>query len=124
MGSSQQSFLGHPGRPGHGYALLFLCLVSSGGAYFHWKQNLAAEAKVRIERRGGRILRGMEKNVGGRPINEENQSHDVTGFPTLSDLGIEYALLYFSLFLLGGAYLTTEGSMDLLTCEGGDRNDK
>ncbi len=49
----------------------------------HELQNEAADIKVRAERKGGEILRRMEKNKGGRP--KENRSHHGTG---LSDLGL------------------------------------
>lgn len=48
-------------------------------------QNLAAEIKVRAERRAGELLREMPKNAGAA-----TRSHDVTASPpTLSDLGVE-----------------------------------
>jgi len=49
-------------------------------------QNECAEIKIRAERKGGWLLKEIELNKGGRP--SENQSHDVTGFPSLDDIGI------------------------------------
>jgi hypothetical protein len=46
-------------------------------------QNLAAEIKLRAERKAGELLAGMEKNQGGRPA--KNRSHDAT---SLEELGI------------------------------------
>jgi len=50
-------------------------------------QNQAAETKLRAERKGGELLKEMEKNKGGQP-SEKNRAHHVPGTPTLKDLGI------------------------------------
>lgn len=51
-------------------------------------QNLAAEIKIRAERRAGELLREMPKHPAGRPT--ENRLHDATDFPpTLESIGIE-----------------------------------
>jgi ParB family chromosome partitioning protein len=50
--------------------------------------NMAAEIKLRAERKAGEMLAAMEKKPAGRP--SENRSHDVTDLPpSLEDLGIE-----------------------------------
>ena len=49
-------------------------------------QNECAEIKIRAERKGGLLLKEMELNKGGRP--SQNYSHDVTGFPSLNDIGV------------------------------------
>ena len=51
-------------------------------------QNQAAETKLRAERKGGELLKQMEKNKGGGDI-RKHRLHDVTGAPRLKDLGIE-----------------------------------
>lgn len=50
-------------------------------------QNMAAEIKIRAERRAGEILSEMDLHKGGRP--SENRSHDEMGFPRLKDLDID-----------------------------------
>ncbi len=50
-------------------------------------QNMAAEIKIRAERRAGEILSKMDLHQGGRPSN--NHSHDEIGFPRLRDLDID-----------------------------------
>ncbi len=50
-------------------------------------QNMAAEIKIRAERRAGEILSEMDLHQGGRP--SENPSHDEIGFPRLRDLDID-----------------------------------
>lgn len=56
-----------------------------GGDY--QKQNEAAEAKVRIERKLGQVLAGMAMQNGGDAMRA--RSHDVTEVPpTLADIGI------------------------------------
>jgi len=52
-------------------------------------QNMCCEIKLRAERRGGELLREMEKSEGGRP---ELTPSIVQGVkpPKLSDLGIDY----------------------------------
>ena len=51
---------------------------------------VAAEIKLRAERRAGKILKETEKNEGGRPA--ENPLHDERGYivqpQTLKELGI------------------------------------
>jgi len=47
------------------------------------RKNECDEIKIRAERKGGEMLRGMELNKGAA-----TPSHDVTPLPTLSDLGI------------------------------------
>jgi len=50
-------------------------------------QNMAAEIKIRAERRAGEILHEMDLHKGGRP--SENRSHREIGFPRLRDLDID-----------------------------------
>lgn len=47
-------------------------------------QNLAAELRLRAERRAGDLLKGMEKSAGGRPSKKTGS----TKLPVLDDLGI------------------------------------
>jgi hypothetical protein len=52
-------------------------------------QNIAAEVKIRAERRAGELLQGMDRAAIGRP---QKTSHDARVIePTLSDLGIGYS---------------------------------
>ncbi len=50
-------------------------------------QNMAAEIKIRAERRVGELLKGMNLHKGGRP--SENHSYEEIGFPRLKDLNID-----------------------------------
>lgn len=52
-------------------------------------QNLAAELKLRAERKLGELLREMEKAKGAAEEGWKTRSHDVTALPpTYSELGI------------------------------------
>ena len=58
-------------------------------------QNHAAEVKIRAQRKGGQLLRDMDKNAGGRPA--ENRLEPPTGFDqplTYADMGIEKHAAY------------------------------
>jgi len=51
-------------------------------------QNHAAEIKLRAERRAGELLRDMEKNKGGRPTDETDNTLLPVTPPKLSEIGI------------------------------------
>ena len=51
-------------------------------------QNQAAETKLRAERKGGELLKEMQKNKGGGDTSK-HRLHRATSAPSLKDLGIE-----------------------------------
>jgi len=63
-----------------------------GGDY--QKQNDAAEAKVRIERKLGEVLAGMAMHVGGRPETTGDMMSPVKDEPTLAGMSMNTGELY------------------------------
>jgi len=47
-----------------------------------------AEIKLRAERKVGGMLRGTERDSGGRPAKTSTQREPVSSPPTLADLGL------------------------------------